>query len=325
MNPEPSPLALLIRRWLLWIGAFLCPFFIAAVALLFPATQRICANYLLGQFLPGASLAAIHVGFHGADVAGLRLPVSGGWLEVQGLRIDCHWWPLLWKKQLGRQDLHFSQMQFYLAAPAAGSAPGRRFDLVVSGGVQEQPGAPRPLVGSWKIQAAPYWPPPDPSVPAPLAGDFLLQARDFAESGPQPFAEMNFTGGLDAGFFWSVAPNLAGTHDGLAQFFSHLPSPAKQAAGLRLLDAPGQYWKIRATFSALPAGGGYTWEIQATLWGTDTVATDLATLNLLSLQPNGAPVVDADNLAQGPTFIISGIGNQVTSVNFAALVARLLQ
>jgi hypothetical protein len=315
---------LLIRRWLLWTGAFLCPFFIAAVALLFPATQRVCANYLLGQFLPGASLAAIHVGLQGADAAGLRLPVSGGWLEVQHLQIDCQWWPLLWKRQLGRQNLHFSQMQFYLTSFAPGSQPGRRFDLVVSGGVQEQPGAPRPYVGSWKIQAAPQWPLPDPSVSAPLAGDFLLQMRDPALLGPPPFAEMNFTGGLDAGFFWSVAPNLADTHDGLAQFFSHLPSAARQAAGLRLLDAPGQYWKIRATFSALPAGG-YTWEIQATLWGADTVAADLATLNLLSLQPNGAPVVDADNLAEGPTFIVSGIGNQVTSVNFAALVARLLQ
>jgi hypothetical protein len=324
-NPEASSGRLWFRRVLLWAGAFLCPFFLAALLLLLPAVQRAGVNYLLNIAFPGASVAAVNLRLHRADLVGIRIPATGGRLEIKNLFLTSNWWRLLWTHQFNASQIYTEHIQFLPDASLANIGASQPFDLFVLGGLQDRPISSRPFTGIWHIQAAPQITLPGPAPSAPLDGGLLLSFRDPSVPGPQPFAEADFNGTLDPAFFWNLAPALTATHDQFTRALAlFLRDPARLAAALRVIDAPGQLWKIHIAFASLP-DGGCSWIAHLTLWGDGDFAADLAAVNLLVRGPGGAPVTDADGFQQGPTITVNGFNSQPTSTDFTDILMRMRQ
>ena len=335
-SPPPSSLR---RRLILWTGSFLLPFILAAIACLFPQTQRFCANLVLRTFYPGGTIHDVSLGFHQADLAGVRLPMSGGILEIQRVLINGKWWQFLRNEPIDQQHLLFDRIQYQPANSAPPFGASRPFSLSLVGGIQDVPSDPRRYVGTWHIQSLDAAPPPAsgaPSAPASMPAnppqlnfDLEFHTRDLTVPGVQPFALAYATGTFDMGFLWNYSADLIAQHDQLAvqlatQFSLLRSSAAKQAAALRLLDSPNQHWKIFATFTNVPSGG-FSWEIHATLWGDPDLASDLNLLNLLERTRSGQPVTDNAGLQQGPTIVLTGLNNQLTSSNIANLLLQTMQ
>jgi hypothetical protein len=286
---------------------------------LLPATQLAITNTLIGHLFPGGRAASAHYGWRNAQFSGLRVPVSGGVLSIGHLAITGSWWQLLWKNYSDRQQISVDAIQLLPNPGRGASAPSQPFDLAIDGGVQDFPAEPRRFVGGWKVSAAPRL----PASPLPLTGDLHLYTRDPLAPGVQPFALADFSGSLDPAFLWNLSPAGLAAHDQVAQFFALLPiSAERQAAALRLIDYPGQFWKIHVSFTVL-ARGGITWELHATLWGDADLAADFAALHWLAHSSRGAPVVDAAGYSEGPTIVVSGINGQPTSSNFDQLLLQL--
>jgi hypothetical protein len=321
MAPEPAPRHPLFARLILWVGAFLLPFVLAGLALLLPVTQRTITDLLLGHLFPGATVASAHLGWSGAQFTGIRLPAEDGVYLINRFDLAGSWWQLLWRDYTDQQQIRFDRLQFQPSSTAAPIGASQPVDLTIDGGVQDFPAEARRFVGTWKVQAAPQL----PASVVPLSGHLVLHARDPLGPGVQPFAEADYTGALDAGFLWNLSVSSIATHDQVARVFALLPISAnRQAAALRLMDAAGQLWKIHSAFTSLP-GGGISWEIHATLWGQDDLASDFAALNLLTLDPAGRPVSDSAGNTEGPTIVLSGIGRELTSTNLAQLLLQMRQ
>lgn len=334
-RPRPSSLR---RRLILWVGSFLLPFFLTALAFLFPATQRYCLNLVLRAYYHGGSLRDVRLGFRSADLIRVRLPASDGALEIQQVLIEGKWWQLLRGDTVNNQHILLDHIQ-YLPKNAADAGASRPFGLSLVGGIQYIPIDPRPYVGNWHIETSAD---PSPSVPgvkpmpvpasaAPpqLNFDLQLRSRDLTVPGVQPFAFAYATGSFDMGFLWNYSPALVAAHDQLATQLATQLSPtqfgqAKLGAAQRLLDSPDQHWKIFATFTNVPSGG-ISWQIHATLWADADLAGDLNLLNLLERSPDRQPVTDNAGLQQGPTIVLSGINNQLTSDNLDNLSLQMLR
>lgn len=340
MNLESPRRSSLRRRLILWIGAFLLPFFLAALALLFPATQRYCLNLVLRVYYHGGSIRDVRLGFRTADLIGVRLPTNDGALEIQQILVEGKWWQFLRGETMDSQQILIDHIQ-YLPKNSLAADASRPFGLSIAGGVQYIPLDDRPCVGNWRIQSFADASPPVPGVkPVPVSAsapsappqlDFNLQfrTRDLTVPGVQPFAIAYATGSFDMGFLWNYSPGLGSTHDQLAtqlatQFSQARVSQARLGAALRLLDSPHQHWKIFATFTDAPSGG-ISWQIRATLWADADLAGDLSVLNLLEHSPDGQPVTDNTGLQQGPTIVLRGINNQLTSDNVNSLSLQMLQ
>jgi len=318
------------RRFILWIGAFLLPFFIAALLLLFPATQRYCLNLVLRIYYPGGSIRNVRLGFHHAGLAGVRLPTDDGALEIQHILVEGKWWQLLRGDTLDSQQILLDHIQ-YLPKNSLAAGASRPFGLSIAGAIQYLPVDDRPYVGNWQIQsvADDTSPASAPAAPPQINFNLQLRSRDLTVPGVQPFALAYATGSFDMGFLWSYSPSLDAVHDQLAtqlatQFSQAQVGQAKLGAVLRLLDSPDQHWKIFATCTNVPSGG-VSWQIHATLWADADLAADLNLLNLLEHSPDGQPVTDNTGLQQGPTIILRGINNQITSDNLNILSLQMLR
>jgi hypothetical protein len=307
----------------LWTGAFLLPFLLAAASLLFPFTQRLAVNYLLNVAFPGASVAAVHLHLRGFDLSDIRLPTTGGRVEIENILVSSNWRRLLWTHQFNASQIYLRQIHFLPDSTLPGFGPSLPFDLLIIGGEQEHHASSRSYEGVWRIQAAPRIFLPGPASSAPLDGGLFVSANDPTVPGPQPFAEAEFDATLDPAFLWNLDSILTATHDQFAQALTlFLRDDEKYAAALRIIDSPGQHWKIHVTFNTLP-GGGCTWAAHATLWGDRDLAADLAAVNLLARGANGAPITDAAGLQQGPTITIDGINSQPTSTDFTDILMRM--
>jgi hypothetical protein len=340
VNPESPLPSSLRRRLILWIGAFLLPFFLAALVLLFPATQRYCLNLVLRIYYHGGSIRDVRLGFHHANLLGVRLPTNDGALEIQNIFIEGKWWQFLHGETMDNQQILLDHIQ-YLPKNSLTANASRPFGLSVTGGIQYIPLDDRPYVGNWRIQSFADASPPvpgvksvpvsasSPAVPSQIDFNLQLRSRDLTVPGVQPFALAYATGSFDMGFLWNYSPGLGAEHDQLAtqlalQFSQARVSQAKLGAALRLLDSPQQHWKIFATFTSV-SSGGISWQIHATLWADADLAGDLSVLNLLEHSPDGQPVTDNTGLQQGPTILLSGLNNQLTSENLNTLYLQMLQ
>lgn len=314
------------RRLILWTGAFLLPFFLAALVLLFPGTQRFCLNLVLRTLYPGGSIREVSLGFHHADLAGVRFPASSGALEIQHVVIDGKWWQILRDPTMDNQQILLDHIQFLPKKSASPVGASRPFSLSIVGGIQDVPSDPRRYFGTWHIQTIDA---AVPAAPPQLNFDLQFHMCDPSAPGVQPFALAYATGTFDMGFLWNYSADLIAEHDQLAvqlatQFTLMRAGAPKQAAVLRLLDSPDQHWKIFTTFTRVPSGG-VSWEIHATLWADADLASDLSLLNLLEHSPGGQPVTDNAGLQQGPTIVLSGLNNQLTSDNLQNLLMQTLR